>query len=210
MSFRGFIGRLTNNTSSASNHLTTAAASARRLNPFSRVAGPTMDHRHAIAPSNSHLAPALAALRCPNRWLSEVSHLIQMMEMAVERLSNPTPTSPPTPGSSDSHRRLSVASVRSALDRLTLHRRPSQPERTIYTEIYADAEAIMAYRVSQIEMSRCAYFLVKLSNTRGRLAALGASEVVEAVDPVIEKMREWLRVEEVAGQGAGAVIFGSN
>lgn len=68
----------------------------------------------------------------------------------------------------------------------------------------------MLYRVDQIELSRVSYFLERLVSMRDQLANMAAREVVEPVDRVIARMREWVRADKVAGQGAGAVIFGSH
>jgi hypothetical protein len=168
-----------------------------------------MLHRNAIVPpSQEHLTPT-ARRRQPNLWLLEVLHLIQMLDMTVSRLS-----APPLAFASASprRRRLSVASVTIALNGLSVRRssHPAEPERSIVTEIYADIEAIMLYRVDQIELSRASYFLWRLVAARNQLAELAACEFVEAVDRVVARMREWVRVGEVAGRGAGAVIFGGN
>lgn len=39
-------------------------------------------------------------------------------------------------------------------------------------------------------------------------ADLGLLQIVAAVDRAVERMREWVRVDGVAGRGAGAVVFG--
>ena len=127
-----------------------------------------------------------------------------MLEMNVSHLSATPPAF--------SRCRVSVASVTSALHGLFAHdsSHPAEPKRSITAEIYADIEAIMLYRVDQIELSRVAYFLERLVAVRDQLDKLAAGELVEAVDRVIARMGEWVRVDEVAGQGAGAVIFGSH
>jgi len=167
-----------------------------------------MHHRNAIVPpSQEHLTPT-ARRRQPNLWLLEVSHLIQMLDRIVSRLSATSPT--PPPASASSHRHPSVASITIALNHLSARRssHPAEPERSIVTEIYADVEAIMLYRVDQIELSRASYFLERLVAARDQLAELAPGELVEAVDRIVARMREWVRADEVAGQGSGAVIFG--
>lgn len=178
-----------------------------------------MHHRNAIVPpSQEHLTPT-ARRRQPNLWLLEVSHLIQMLDMTFSRLSAPPwiSTPQPTPASasasaSASRRHVSVTSLANALNGLSA-RRSSQhadPERSIVTELNADIKAIMLYRVDQIELSRASEFLERLVAARDQLANMAAREVVEPVDRVIARMREWVRVDKVAGQGAGAVMFGSH
>ena len=203
MSFRGFFRRGNNNPSSTNPPTTTTATSSLHLNQLSRLFTPDMNHRPAMVPSHNLLPPSLANLHIPNRWLLEVSHLIQMLDLLVSRLTSLPPTPPPTPA-----RRLSVASVLGALDRLHIHhRRSSQPERTIVTEIYADVEAITSYRVKQIESSRLTYFLERIMTARGQLATLGAAEIVEVVDRVIALMREWQESILAARQGTPAAVI---
>jgi len=207
MPFRGFFSRR-RNPNPRPTPPTNVAASSSRGNRFLRFHRENMLHRNAIVPpSQEHLTPT-ARRRQPNLWLLEVSHLIQMLDMTVSRLS----ATPPAPASASSRRRSSVASVTKALNGLSARRssQPAEPERSIVTEIYADIEAILLYRVDQIELSRAPYFLWRLVAARDQLAELAACEFVEAVDRVVARMRVWVRVGEVAGRGAGAVIFGGN
>lgn len=131
-----------------------------------------------------------------------------MLETTASHLS----TTPPASSSvSSHHHHVSVASVTNALHGLSAHHssHPAEPKRSITTEIHADIEAIMLYRVDEIELSRAAYFFERLVAVRDELAGLAARELVDAVDRVVARMREWVRADEVAGRGAGAVIFGN-
>lgn len=209
MPFRGFFSRRRNPNPSPTTTTppTNVAASSSRGNRFLRFHRENLLHRNAIvSPSQEHLTPT-ARRRQPNLWLLEVSHLIQMLDMTVSRLSAPPLA---LASASPRRRRLSVASVTIALNGLSVRRssHPAEPERSIVTEIYADIEAILLYRVDEIELSRVSYFLERLVVARDQLAELAACEFVEAVDRVIARMREWVSVGEVAGRGAGAVIFG--
>lgn len=210
MPLREFFRRRNSNPSSTTLPAN-AAASSSRGHTFLRFHRANMRHRDAIVPPSQDHLTAIARRRQPNRWLLEVSHLIQMLEMTVLRLSAPPPNPPGTSTSTfRAHRRLSVASVTNVLNHLSAHHssQPAEPERSIVTETNADIEAIMSYRVDEIELSRAPYFLERLLTTRHQLAELAPCELLEAVDRVVARMREWVRAEEVAGRGAGAVIFG--